>query len=60
MALRARARADVEERAVFGVIRDLAARSRAVAADADTTSSRHSRRHATQQSHVAVCFHDWS
>jgi transposase len=34
MSLRARAGADVEERAVFGVMRDLAARSRALAADA--------------------------
>jgi Transposase IS116/IS110/IS902 family len=34
MSLRARAGADVEERAVFGVMRDLAARSRAPAADA--------------------------
>jgi transposase len=34
MSLRARAGADVEERAVFGVLRDLAARSRALAADA--------------------------
>jgi transposase len=34
MSMRARANADVEERAVFGVIRDLAARSRALAADA--------------------------
>src|SRR5215211_4795935 len=34
MSMRARAGADVEERAVFGVMRDLAARSRALAADA--------------------------
>jgi hypothetical protein len=34
MSLRARAGADAEERAVFGVMRDLAARSRALAADA--------------------------
>jgi transposase len=34
MSLRAPAGADVEERAVFGVMRDLAARSRALAADA--------------------------
>jgi transposase len=34
MSMRARASADVEERAVFGVMRDLAARSRALAADA--------------------------
>jgi hypothetical protein len=32
--MRARANADLEERAVFGVMRDLAARSRALAADA--------------------------
>jgi transposase len=34
MVMRARASADLEERAVFGVMRDLAARSRALAADA--------------------------
>ncbi|MDP9228835.1 MAG: IS110 family transposase [Actinomycetota bacterium] len=34
MSMRARASADIEERAVFGVMRDLAARSRALAADA--------------------------
>ena len=34
MSLRARASADFDERAVFGVMRDLAARSRALAADA--------------------------
>jgi transposase len=33
--MRARANADIEERAVFGVMRDLAARSRALAADAN-------------------------
>jgi transposase len=34
MSMRARASADIEERAVFAVMRDLAARSRALAADA--------------------------
>jgi transposase len=34
LSMRARTSADVEERAVFGVMRDLAARSRALAADA--------------------------
>jgi transposase len=35
MSMRARATADIEERTVFGVMRDLAARSRSLAADAE-------------------------
>jgi transposase len=35
LTMRSRAGADIEERAVFGVMRDLAARSRALAADAE-------------------------
>jgi transposase len=34
LSMRSRSSADIEERAVFGVLRDLAARSRALAADA--------------------------